>query len=76
MFSALAFLPPDKVKKFYRLMINEANFHSDLKYWATNYFEPTWIEGPNGTRATYQISGWNCYTRFVFCCIFVSYAMY
>ena len=42
-------------------MIRQDKIHPELRVFANDYFKPTWIEGPRGTRAMYEIAAWNCF---------------
>ena len=64
--SALAFVPEEDVKMLFEKIIQEDSFHPDLMEYATQYFKPTWIEGLDGTRASYKLSDWNCFQRLAF----------
>ena len=61
--SALAFVKPEDVKTVFEAMIQEPSFHPDLKDFVMDYFKPTYIEGPNGTRPFIKIEKWNVFYR-------------
>ena len=63
LFGALAYVPVDDVQPLFQAMLAEPKFHPELKPFANDYYQPTWIQNRNGGEGKYKKKIWNLNQR-------------